>query len=120
MKVTEEFSQSKKEAEEKIAKLKEALIEFCKRENAWAVFGSEKKVTVKEQESIKLPGKGTEKQNELIELLQDLNRYSEVLDLDVYALKKAIDKKEWEVDELAQLNKFVEKIKNYRFTVGKK
>jgi putative RecB family exonuclease len=115
-----ELEEHRKEADEKLEKLKEALIAFCQREGVQVVFGSENKITVKEYESKKLPGKGTAEREKLICILESIGRLEEVSDLNVYALTKALNNDDWEQEELDKLNSFWIKEKNYRLTVSKK
>jgi len=75
---------------------------------------------VKEYESIKLPGKGTAKREELIHILDRIGRLEEVSDLNVYVLAKILDNEDWEQEELDKLSSFWIKEKNYRLTVSKK
>ncbi|MDH4219299.1 MAG: PD-(D/E)XK nuclease family protein [Candidatus Aminicenantes bacterium] len=115
-----ELDEHRREADEKLEKLKEAMIAFCQKEGIQVVFGSENKITMKEYESIKLPGKGTEEREKLIHILEKIGRLDEVSDLNVYALAKILESKDWDKAELAQLSTFWTKEKNYRLTVSKK
>jgi putative RecB family exonuclease len=110
----------RKETEAELEKIKEALIAFCKREGVQVVQGSEKKVSVKTQETIKLPGKNTKERADLIDTLKKLGRLEEVSNLDTYALTKILEKKEWDKEERDQLERFWTKEINYRLTVSKR
>jgi putative RecB family exonuclease len=110
----------RKETEEELEKIREALIAFCEREGVQVVVGSENKITVKAYETIKLPGKNTKERTELIDTLKKLGRLEEVSSFNTYAMTKILDKKEWKKDELEQLEKFWTSEKNFRLTVGKK
>lgn len=120
VKIKGELEEHRKEAEEKLEKLKEALISFCRREGVAVVFGSDNKISVKEYESIKLPGKNTEERKALIEVLKSMNRFDNVSDLDTYALVNILKTKEWNEEELRQLSKFWESEKSYRLSVSRK
>jgi putative RecB family exonuclease len=115
-----ELEEHRKEADEKLEKLKEALIAFCQREGVQVVFGSENKITVKEHQPKKLPGKGTAEREKLICILESIGRLEEVSDLNVYTLAKALNNDDWEQEELDKLNSFWIMEKNYRLTVSKK
>jgi putative RecB family exonuclease len=115
-----ELDEHRREADEKLEKLKEALIAFCQRERVQVVFGSENKISVKEYESIKLPIKGTAEREELIQILDRIGRLEEVSDLNVYVLAKILDNEDWKQEELDKLSSFWIKEKNYRLTVSKK
>lgn len=116
----EKIDSCRKEGEEELEKIKEALIAFCQKEGVEAVAGSEKRISIKPYETIKLPNKNTEEREELIETLKQLGRFEDVSGFDAYALIKVLEKKEWRKDELDQLKKFWTAEKNYRLTVGKK
>lgn len=116
----EQYDAYRKEAEEDLEKIREALIAFCEREGVQVVVGSENKITVKAYETIKLPGKNTKERAELIDTLKKLGRLEEVSSFNTHALTKILDNKEWKGDELEQLAKFWTSEKNYRLTVGKK
>jgi len=116
----EKIDAYRKDAEEELEKLREALIAFCEREEVQVVNGSESKISVKGYETSKLPSKNTKERAELIDTLKKLGRLEEVSSFNTYALTKILEKKEWEKDELDQLVRFWTKEKNYRLTVSKK
>lgn len=49
---------------------------------------SDKKITVKEEETIKFPGKGMVERGDLADLLKSLNKFDSFVDLDVHGLKQ--------------------------------
>ncbi len=106
--------------DEKLNKLKEALIEFCKREGVEIVVGSDNKISVKEFSSLKFPGKGTGEREKLVKALQKMGKLDEVTDLDVYALARVVNGKEWDEKELEKLEKFESVEKGWRMSVRKK
>jgi putative RecB family exonuclease len=120
VRLKENIDAARKEAEEELEKIKEALIGFCEREGVKVVAGSENKISVKPYENIKLPNKNTKERTELIETLKKLGRLEEVSGFDAYALAKILEKKVWRKDELDQLARFWTAEKNYRLTIRKK
>lgn len=120
VKTKNEYDEFCRGAEEKMEKLKQALIAFCQKEGVSAVFGSENKITVKEQELIKFPAKNTEEREELIAALRRIGKWDEVCDLDTLALSRVLKNQEWEEASLDVLRKFEVLEKTYRLTVGKK
>ena len=116
----EKLDSYRKNTEEELEKIREALIAFCEKKGVEVVAGSENKISVKEYETIRLPGKNSKERAELIDKLKKLGRLEEVSSFNTYALTKILDKKEWKKDELVQLEKFWTAEKNYRLTVGKK
>ena len=118
--IKEKSDACRKETEAELEKIREALIAFCEREGVQVVAGSENKISVKPYETIKLPSKNSEERGKLIDTLKKLGRLEEVSVFNTYALNKILDKKEWEKDELTQLERFWTTEKNYRLTVSKK
>ena len=108
------------EVDSKLEKLKEALIEFCKKEGIEVVVGSNNKISVKEFSSLKFPGKNTPEREQLVKLLEKIGKLDEVTGLDIYALAKVVKCKEWNDKELRKLEKFSETSKDYRLSVKKK
>jgi putative RecB family exonuclease len=120
VRIKSELDEHRKEADEKLEKIKKALLSFCQNNQIQVVSGSENRVTVKEYESIKLPGKNTKEREELVLALRQIGKLEEVSDLDAYSLIRVLDRKGWDEAELAQLRKFWSKEKNYRLTISKK
>jgi putative RecB family exonuclease len=116
----EKIDAFRKEEEEKLEKIREALIAFCQREGVQVVAGSENKISVTPYETTRLPNKNTEERTQLIETLKKLGRLEEVSQFNTYALVKVLEKKEWGKDELDQLATFWKSEKNYRLTIRKK
>jgi len=114
------FDEHKTEVEEKLEKLKQALIAFCEKEAVKVVFGTENKVTVKEYEYSKFPGKNTNEREELIEALKNIHRLNEVSELDVHALVRVLKDEEWDEHDLDVLKKFETREKSYRLNISKK
>jgi putative RecB family exonuclease len=120
VKLKEEQKEYNHEADEKLEKLKEALIEFCKKNEIEIVVGSDNKISVKEYSSLKFPSKNTPEREELIEALTKMKKLDEVTDLDIYALAKVVKEKEWDEKELKILEKFEATDKGFRLSVRKK
>jgi hypothetical protein len=83
-------------------------------------MGSENKVSLKESDSFKLPGKNTPERAELMDFLEKIGKKDEVLDLDVHTLSKVIKKGEWDESLLEQLVRFESWEKKYKLSVSKK
>jgi hypothetical protein len=117
-KIKEEYGERRMDAEEKLEKLKQALISFCEKKEVAVIFGSENKITVKEYEYPLFPGKNTKEREKLIKALKKIGKLDEVSDLDIYALGRILKGKKWDKDELEELRKFEEK--GFRLSVSKK
>jgi putative RecB family exonuclease len=123
VKLVDRFATLKQEIKEREVELddvKEAIINYCRQFDITAVFGSDNKVSWSETESIKLPAKGTEEREKLIEVLKEFRKFSEVSELDTHALKKAIEEEEWDKELLNKIKKFVSIEKSERLHLGKK
>ncbi len=127
VKLVNQYVQLQKEKKEydsyvdlKLAKLKEALIEFCKQEGVEIVVGSNNKISVKEFDSVKFPGKNTPERSELVKVLEKMGKLDSVSGLDLYALARVVKENEWSAAELKKLDEFKAVEKGYRFGVRKK
>ena len=60
-----EYDSNRKEAEEKLAKLKEAILAFSEKEKVLVIFGTENKISIRESEYYRFPGKNTKERDEL-------------------------------------------------------
>jgi len=120
VKTKNEYDEFCRVAEEKMDKLKQALIAFCQREEVSVVFGSESKIAVKEQELVKFPAKNTEEREKLIAALRRIGKWDDVAELDTFALARVLKKKEWAEPELEVLKNFEILEKIYRLSVAKK
>lgn len=120
VRIKEELDEHRREAEDKLEKLKQSLIAFCAKEGVSAVFGSENKITVKQYEYVKFPGKNTEEREELIKVLQSIGKLGKVSDLDVYVLARILKNKEWDEHQLDLLRKFETREKSHRLSISKK
>lgn len=106
------------ELEKELESLKEALIAYASREGVSTIFGSDKKISVKEYISVHVPAKGTAERSELEEVLHSLHKWAEVSGLDVHALKGKID--EWHADIKRKVEKYLEMETEHRISLGKK
>jgi putative RecB family exonuclease len=119
-KYSEIYSKKKKietELDKELEELKEALIKYCKEHKITTVFGSDKKISVNEYESVKIPSKGTPEREELEELLHTLKKWKEVSGLDSSALKKSIE--EWSPEIQKKIEKYLQTDTDYRINIGK-
>jgi putative RecB family exonuclease len=123
VKLVDRFATLKQEIKEREVELddvKDAIIKYCKQFGISAVFGSDNKVSWSETEGMKLPAKGTEEREKLIDILKEFRKFSEVSELDVHALKKAIEDGNWDNELLNKLKKFVSVEKSERIHLGRK
>lgn len=119
-KVSNELKIIKEEAEEKLEKLKEALILYAKKEGINVIVGSDNKVTVKETSSVSFPAKNTPEREKLIEVLKKMHKFDDVCDLDVFALKHIVEEEEWSAETIEKIGKFMEEKKSVSVRLSKK
>ena len=98
-----DLSVQKKELDEKIEAVKQDLIEYSKKLGVEVVFGSEKKAKISMSKDIAFPAKHTEQREELVQLLKQEGLWGEVEDLDIFALKKIVQNREWGEEVLKKL-----------------
>ncbi|MFC2161345.1 RecB family exonuclease [Acidobacteriota bacterium] len=120
VKVKQDWDEQKKSMEKKLEKLKEALISLSQKDDMQVIHGSERKITIKVSESVKFPAKKTEERNQLIEYLKSSGKFKDVVDLDIFALKKIIKDREWDADFLKNLEPYTTKERTYSLNVSKK
>lgn len=118
--IKKDLGDYKKDAEKKLEKVKEALISFCMNEDISVVVGSGHKISVKEYESYKFPGKNTEDRAKLVNLLHNLGKFDEVSDLDTFALEAVLKNKKWAEDTLLKISEFAIKEKKIKLSTAKK
>lgn len=115
-----ELKQQESDVKREVEQVKEAIVNYCKQFGITAVFGSDNKVGWAEVDSLKIPAKGSDEREELIKVLKEFRKFSDVSDLDVHALKKAIEEGEWDKEVLNKVKKFVNVEKSERIHLGKK
>ena len=120
VKIKADMEGQKKAADAKLGTLKEALIHFCREKDIQVVFGTEHKISLREQDSYRFPGKNVAERRELIEFLRESGKLEGVIDLDVHALKKVIDNREWDEDTMTTLERFATKERSITLSVSKK
>jgi putative RecB family exonuclease len=90
-----DLSTLQKALNEKIEAVKQDLIEYAKMLGVEVVFGSAKKANISMSNDIAFPAKHTDEREELIQLLKREGLWGEVEDLDIFALKKIVQNREW-------------------------
>lgn len=119
VKIKSELENHKKDAEEKLEKLKEALIAFCKKEGASVAFGSANKISIKSYEFVKFPPKSSERRERLVTLLEEIGKLNEVSDLDIHALSGVLKSKKWSKRDVDRLSEFVIRETRHRLSISK-
>jgi putative RecB family exonuclease len=118
--IKSEYDVHRKEAEKKLSKLREAILTFSKNEGVQVIAGTENKISIKESEYYRFPGKNTEMRNKLEQELKKAKRFDDVAVVDTYALNRILKEQDGDDDLLAILKEFAEKEKSYILSLGKK
>lgn len=114
------LKQEIKDRDVELDDIKDAIIKYCRQFGISVVFGSDNKVGFSEVDSLKIPAKGTDEREKLVEVLKDFRKFSDVSDLDVHALKRAIEEEKWDKGLLNKVKKLVSVEKSERLHLGKR
>ena len=96
----------RKEVEAEIEKVKEALVEYARREEVEVIKGSDCKATVKLKEELKFPRKNDIERSQLDAVIKSAGKWEEVSQLDTTALKHAVEARLWSNDLIEEIMKY--------------
>lgn len=105
------------EINRELSELKSMAVDFARKEGVSSIFGSNHKLNVNISSDIKLPSKA--ERDKLISELKRLGKIDEVIDVDVFALKKVIKQEIWPSDILKKISKFVSEVEAVRVSLAK-
>jgi len=117
------FAEAKEESDklaEKLEKIREALIEYAKKEKVSMVFGSDVKASVKSYPKLSFPKKYDQNQQEFFEAVKKIGLWDALATVDVYELSKRINRHEIHPDLIKLLSKFIDKEEIFRVSLRKK
>ena len=109
-----------KHKEEELEKIKEALLEFAKREGAEIVYGSDVKATIKEYPRLSFPKKEDPRREDFIDTVKKIGLWEKLASVDVYELAKMINNKELPEELIKVLDSYIEKGTNTRVYLRRK
>jgi len=101
-----ELKEKASEIDEEMAKVKEALIEYARREGVTIIKGSDRKVRVKFDERLKFPAKNEPGREELDNMIIEADKWLEVSQLDTTALTKVIEGGLWDKELIDEVLKY--------------
>ena len=107
------------ELDNELVKLEEAIVRFAVENGVDVVFGSNSKVRVVESSRFVFPSKHSEKRRHLEQLLKDVGRWDEVVQLDTSALSKVLQDDLWDGKILKMLKDYVKLEKSRRLYLSK-
>lgn len=101
-----ELRENESTIKEEMQKVKEAIINYSKREEVEIIKGSDRKVRIKFDQKLKFPGKNDDERSELDKTIQKAGKWMEVSQLDTTSLTKAIDSGSWDKKLIEQVVRF--------------
>jgi len=106
-----ELREKAREIDEETTKVKEALVEYARREGVTVIRGSDRKARVKFDEKLKFPGKSEPGRKELDEAIAKAGKWHDVSQLDTTALTRVIEGGLWDkafIDEVMKYGRIEE------------
>jgi len=94
------------ELNDELEKVKEALVEYARREGVELIKGSDIKARVKFDERLKFPGKSDKERQELDSVIMEAGKWMEVSQLDTTALTQVIKDDAWGKPLIDQVMKY--------------
>jgi len=103
------YAQLREEASEigeEMDKVKEAILDYARREEVEVIKGSDRKVRVKFDEKLKFPGKSEIERRELDVAIKQAGKWMEVSQLDTTSLNRVIENSLWSDELINQVLKY--------------
>lgn len=101
-----ELREKARKIDEETAQVKEALIEYARREDVTVIRGSNRKARVKFDEKLKFPGKNESGRAELDSAIVKAGKWQDVSQLDITALTRIIEGGIWDKDLVNEVMKY--------------
>lgn len=101
-----ELREKAREIDEEAGRVKEALIEYARREDVTVIRGSDRKARVKFDEKLKFPGKNESGRAELDGVIAKSGKWQDVSQLDTTALTRIIEGGLWDKDLVSEVMKY--------------
>lgn len=101
-----ELRQKASEIQEETEKVKEAIIDYAKREKVELIKGSSHKARVKFEQKLKFPGKNDDQRQELDEKIKAAGKWTEVSQLDTTALTRIVEEGMWDKELVEQVVRY--------------
>lgn len=101
-----ELKEKAGEIDEEVTKVREALVDYARKQGVTAIRGSRHKIRLKFDEKLKFPGKGEPDRGKLDDTIMRAGKWLEVSQLDTTALTKIIQEGEWDKKLIDQVMKY--------------
>jgi hypothetical protein len=94
------------EIDGELAKVKEALIDYARREGVIVIKGSARRARVKFDKKLKFPGKNEPEREELDNTIIQAGKWLEVSQLDTTTLTQIVEEKSWDEELIDEVLKY--------------
>ena len=95
-----------KKIDEEMEKVREAILDYARREEVEVIKGSDYKARVKFDERLKFPSKNDAERQELEDAIKEAGKWAEVSQLDTTSLSHVVENSLWSKDLIEQVMKF--------------
>lgn len=114
------LSEEIKQKEEALDKLREAMINYSKKENAEVIYGSDVKAYVRSYPKLGFPKRGDMMQRPFFDAVRKLGLWEALSIVDVYELAKMINSGKIHPELVGVLEKYIHREDSYRISIRKK
>ena len=90
---------------DEVEKVKEAILDYARREEVEVIKGSDCKARIKFDEKLKFPRKNDAERRELDDIIKESGKWGEVSELDITLLTRAVENSLWSRDLIDQVMK---------------
>ena len=108
-----------KEIDQEMGKVKEAMLDYARREEVELMKGSDYKARVKFDEKLRFPGKSDAERQELDKAIKEAGKWAEVSQLDTMSLTHVIENGLWSKELIEQVMKYGKIEETWSVTVSK-
>ena len=106
------------ELSSELEQIEEALAHFAETEGVDVVFGSDKRVRIKEHDRFSFPSKRSKKRKQLVDVIKTEGKWDEVNQLDTSALNTILVEKEWDEQLRSKIMEYATLKSSKRFYLG--
>jgi hypothetical protein len=101
-----ELKEKASEVEEEMGKVKEAILDYARREGVEVIKGSDRKARVRFDKRLKFPGKNEAERQELDNTIIEAGKWIEVSQLDATALTRIVEAGSWDKELIDEVMKY--------------
>ena len=101
-----ELKEKASEIEEEMGKVREAILDYARREEVEVIKGSDRKARIRFDERLKFPGKNEEGRQELDRMITEAGTWMEVSQLDTTSLVRVVEDGLWDKELIDQVMKY--------------